>query len=167
MSFTTLMYHTQEKRENRLTAPIICEKDNAWLGAGYYFWYYEIDAHFWGRVSKKRTGAYEIYTTVINRDNVLDTVFNEAHYQLWFFNIDRIIKKIAKKSSEKITLKLLNDRLKECGVLDSVDGVLFEQISDSESDWFLETFQYRKQIQLAVYNLNIVSNFTFLTEGQS
>ncbi len=32
------MFHTQEKREIALTAPILCVRSDAWLGEAYYFW---------------------------------------------------------------------------------------------------------------------------------
>ncbi|MCB0410288.1 MAG: hypothetical protein KDD29_08715, partial [Flavobacteriales bacterium] len=70
-----MYYHTQEKRKNRLSGPIICTKDNAWLGEGYYFWVSEDDADFWGMNSKRKTGEYEIYSAEIDCSNVLNTVF--------------------------------------------------------------------------------------------
>ena len=65
------MYHTQERWAERLTEPIICKRDNAWLGVGYYFWDEEVDAIHWGHNSKRRTGYFEIYTADIVVDDVL------------------------------------------------------------------------------------------------
>ena len=48
------MYHTQEKRHERLTAPQLSTWNNAWLGVAYYFWDDEIDAIHWGNKSKKK-----------------------------------------------------------------------------------------------------------------
>jgi hypothetical protein len=38
------MYHVQEKRKNRLVNPVKCNRSDAWLGSGYYFWLEEVDA---------------------------------------------------------------------------------------------------------------------------
>ena len=32
------MYHTQEKRQNRVFQPVLCTRRDAWLGHAYYFW---------------------------------------------------------------------------------------------------------------------------------
>lgn len=73
------MYLTQEKRAQKLTAPIFCNRNYAWLGEAYYFWAEEVDAAKWGHTSKKSTGYFEIYQAEIDCENVLDTVFNEEH----------------------------------------------------------------------------------------
>lgn len=70
------------------------------LGEGYYFWYYENDAVWWGRTAKRRKGYYEVYKATINCENVLDTVFNETHYTFWLKNIEKAIEKYIKR--EKI-----------------------------------------------------------------
>lgn len=46
------MFHTQEKRVERLTQPIRCTRPDAWLGYGYYFWGDLYDAIIWGRQSR-------------------------------------------------------------------------------------------------------------------
>jgi len=50
------MYHTQEYRGDILPIPIVCRRDDAWLGEGSYFWYDIDDAHDWGKKSKRRKG---------------------------------------------------------------------------------------------------------------
>ncbi len=74
------MYHTQGKADNKLSQPIPTTNPNAWLGGGVYFWYYEDDAVRWGSIGKKDWGHYEVYKADIDCENVLDTVFNEEHY---------------------------------------------------------------------------------------
>lgn len=160
------MYHTQEKWRNNLTAPIQTINQDAWLGDGYYFWYEENDAVWWGRTAKKRKGYYEVYKANIDCDNVLDTVFNESHYIFWLKNIDRAIEKYMKSGKNSLTLKYINDFFREKSVLDGIDGVMFQDISDNPDNWIVKKFQYKKRIQLAVYNLQIISSFALEFEAE-
>lgn len=106
-------YHTQDNRGEKLESPIICTKDNAWLGEAYYFWENEEDADFWGIKVKNKTGKYDIYTAEIPLDNVLDTVFNREHYYFWVKQIEKAAKNFVKKTGSKPTLKEINDFFKE------------------------------------------------------
>jgi hypothetical protein len=151
------MFHTQENRGKELTNPIKTVNPESWLGDGYYFWYYFDDAQWWGQTAKK-SKYYHVYAADINCDNVLDTVFNEEHYNLWVKQIQKFISKIL-KHNRNITLKYLNDRFREAGVYTGVDGVMFQDISDNDQNWIVKKFQYKKRIQLAVYNLHIIGNF--------
>jgi hypothetical protein len=92
------MFHTQEKWHDRLGAPIVCQRKNAWLGVGCYFWKEEVDAIHWGHKSKRNTKEFEIYSANINCENVLDTVFNEEHYEFWVKQIEKAAKVITKKN---------------------------------------------------------------------
>ncbi len=166
------MFHTQEHREEKLNAPIICLRDDAWLGEAYYFWYEEFDAHRWGKTSKKRTGKYEVYTSRIFCENVLDTVFNEEHYLFWLKQIEKVATRIIKNTGEKPTLKEINDYFKERATWEEVDGIMFQDLPSNHR--FLKVkpieyrskkraFIYRKRIQIAVYDLKIVNNFVLLS----
>ena len=76
-----LMFHSQENRNTILEFPIICKRDDAWLGTGYYFWYEEDDAFKWGITNKAYyNNSFQIYKANIKKEDVLDTVFNEKHY---------------------------------------------------------------------------------------
>lgn len=160
------MYHTQEKWKTKLTAAIPTTKSIAWLGEAAYFWYYEDDAVWWGTTSKQGTGYYEVYKATINSDNILDTVFNEEHYKLWVHNIERAIQKFYKSSGKVLTLKYINDFFKEKGIFDGIDGVLFQDITNNPKYWIIDKFQYKKRIQIAVYESAIISNFAFVFEGK-
>lgn len=161
------MYHTQERREIRLLAAIPCKKENAWFGIAQYFWYYENDAIFWGRTFKNRRKYFEVYKAEVDCKNILDTVFNEEHYSYWIEMVEEAIKKFVKKPrSEDLSLKWINDWMKERNVYDGINGVMFQDISNNPEVWIIEKFQYKKRIQLAVYNSDIISNFTFAFEGQ-
>lgn len=155
------MYHTQEQRTVKLTAPVLCTKDNAWLGAGYYFWAEEVDAIHWGHNSKRRTGRFEIYVADIICDDVLDTVFNEEHYNFWRKQIEKVATAITKKTGKKATLKELNTYIAEKANWSRyVPGIMFQDLPIS-SNLLVENLYYRKRIQLAVYDKSIIENFTF------
>lgn len=56
-----ILYQTVEDRDNpehiELNAPFICDRTDAWLGEGYYFWDTLIDnAHWWGKTVYKQKG---------------------------------------------------------------------------------------------------------------
>ena len=164
MENSRIMYHTQEKRKHILTSPVICTKDNAWLGDGYYFWDDIEDAESWGDNSKRKTGAYQIYQANINCENVLDTVFNEEHYKFWKKQIEKAAQKIAITTGSKPTIKEINAYFKERGGWGSVVGIMFQDLPQNQNFLMVFSFYYRKRIQLAVYNLEIVSNFALNKE---
>ncbi len=166
---TKILFHTQEKRSRILKSPCICTREDAWLGDGYYFWRDITDAEHWGEKSKRKTGCYEIYQAEINCNNVLDTVFNEEHYIFLLRQVEKVALKIIKETGEKPTLKELNDYFKERGTWDEVDGIFFQDLPTNTNFLLVKplqkgvksiSFAYRKRIQMVVYNLNIMLNFT-------
>jgi hypothetical protein len=159
------MYHTQEGREVRLLEPVKCTNDYAWLGAGYYFWYSEEDAHFWGNEAKHATSYYEIYSSEIDCENVLDTVFNEEDYLFWIRQIEKCAKKFFDETKVKPSLKEINTFFREKGVWDDFDGILFQDISSRRERYLVTKFFYKKRIQLVVYDKSIIISFKF--ESQS
>jgi hypothetical protein len=155
------MYHTQEKRATRLSAPIICDRNDAWLGSGYYFWDEEIDAIHWGHKSKRQTGYFEIYSADINCEDVLDTVFNEEHYKFWRKQIEKVAAVISKKTGSKATLNELNAYIAEKAKwAEVVTGILFQDLPNS-ADLLVAKLNYRKRIQIAVYDITIIKTFVF------
>lgn len=166
------VYHTQEKRTKILTFPIPCIRDDAWLGEAYYFWKEESDAHEWGHNSKKRTGYFEVYTCDLNSENFLDTVFNEEHYYFWIRQLEKIAKKIMIKTSEKPTLKELNDYIRDKKIWPQIDYIQFQDLPINSEKALVKPIEYRqgykrkfrtvafrKRIQISVYNQKIISNF--------
>jgi hypothetical protein len=158
------MFHTQKRKEKRLSEPIICNKDNAWLGVAWYFWYDIEDAVFWGNSAKKATGYYEVYRAEIDCSDVLDTVFNEDHYKFWVRQMEKIKKRFA-ATGENPTLKQLNDYFLQKGIWSKFTGIMFQDIGSSKDYQFIKEFQYKKRIQLAVYQ-KIWSNFAYHYEGK-
>jgi hypothetical protein len=161
-----VIFHTQEKREFLIDKAIVCVKDNAWLGEGFYFWYDEQDAVYWGLKFKRKTGYFNIYKADVNSDKILDTVFNEEHYQFWIKQIEKAAKNFVIKTGTKPTLKEINDYFKDKGFWVKFDGILFQDISSNPEHHFVKEFQYKKRIQIAVYNYDIISNLAVHYEGK-
>lgn len=159
------MYHTQEKRFNRLTEPIKCKKPNAWLGVGSYFWADEIDAIKWGNDSKNRTGSYQIYKADIECEDVLDTVFNEEHYNFWIKQIEKAASYISKRTGLKANIKEINMYFQERASWSEVDGIMYQDLPFGD-ELLVVNFNYRKRIQLVAYNSNIISNFALHLEDE-
>lgn len=159
-------YHTQEKRRELLNSPIVCTKDNAWLGDAMYFWENEDDAIFWGLKFKNRTGGYDVYSAEIPLENVLDTVFNREHYYFWIKQVDKAAKNFIKKTGSKPSLKEINDFFKEKNKWTNFDGILFQDISVNPVHYLVEEFQYKKRIQLALYNTTKMINFALHYTGE-
>ena len=163
------VYHTQEKRSKKLTAPKKCTREDAWLGEAYYFWREYIDAEDWGYSSKRKTGNFEIYTCNLISSNYLDTVFNEEHYNFWINELRKIYKKFIDETDEKPSIKELNDYIQENKIWEEVDYIQFHDLPLGEKHSFVRPIEYkkkktiipfRKRIQIAVYNVDIISNFT-------
>lgn len=152
-------YHTQENRNNNLLTPIKCTKDDAWLGEAYYFWEDEDDAIFWGIKFKNKKGSYDIYKAVIDNDNILDTVFNREHYNFWIKQIKKASIFFIKKTGNKPTLKEINDFFYERKIWSQLDGILFQDISSNPIHFMVKEFQYKKRIQLALYNTKKITTF--------
>jgi hypothetical protein len=160
------MYHTQEKWAKKLTSPIKCVRDNAWLGEGFYFWDDLDFAHQWGKSSKKNTGEYEIYEAEIDTENVLNTVFNEEHYDFWLKQVEKVAKKIIKKTGTKPSIKEINEYFVERGEWNEVDGIMFQDIPMNMNYILVQGLWYKKRIQLVVYNEKIILNFSFYIDDK-
>lgn len=159
------MYHTQGYKKPYLVEPIICKKSNAWLGTGYYFWYEEQDAIIWGVEAKIVWGKFVVYSSDIDCEDVLDTVFNEEHYLFFVSVIDKIAGDIIKKTNRKATIKEVNDILKKNNVWKDVTGILYQDIPNNPDRRKVDSLLYRKRIQLVAFDLNIVTNFAFHYEA--
>lgn len=153
-------YHTQEDRSVDLEDPILCTKEDAWLGQAYYFWEDESDAIYWGVRFKSRNGkSYIVYKADIETDNLLDTVFNREHYFFWIRQIEKLGKLFVKKAMVKPSIKEINDYFIEKGTWSKFDGILFQDISQNDVHFIVRGFQYKKRIQLAVFKKEIIRNF--------
>ena len=152
------MFHTAEKRSVPLTFPTFCNDDFAWLGHGYYFWYSLDDAKEWGELFKSDTGAFEVFISFINCENVLDTVFNESEYIFWMDAIELAASSL-KRFNKPLNLKYLNLYFKEKCTWDEVDGILFQDLPSNERKTKISKLFYKKRIQIVVYNRDIITTF--------
>jgi hypothetical protein len=133
-------FHTQETRSPKISSPIKCTRDNAWLGDAYYFWYDCLDAEHWGNTSKRSTGSFDIYVADIDSENILDTVFSEEEYLFWLKQVEKAAKKIIKSTGQKPSIKEINDYFKERAYWDDVDGVLFQDLPTNQNHLLIASF---------------------------
>ncbi|MGB5941896.1 MAG: hypothetical protein WBG71_03375 [Leeuwenhoekiella sp.] len=80
------IYQTLEDRDNPdevvREGPYPCNRINAWLGKGYYFWEHYVEhAHWWGQKGGGYNGSYFVCSAEIDYDesNCLDLVDNYHH----------------------------------------------------------------------------------------
>jgi len=160
------MYHTQEKWSQRLSDPIICNRRDAWLGEGYYFWDEQQDARIWGRTSKRATGHFEIYSAGLDCTDVLNTVFDEAQYLWWKNEIERVAQILQLKSSgaPKPTKWQVYQYIRSKGIWEAanVTGILFEDLTDNPERSRIDGFNYKKRTQLVAFTKRIVKDWSFL-----
>jgi len=151
------MYHTQENRGTSLKFPLKCTRQNAWFGAAYYFWEDLNDAKFWGQNSKYDN--YQIYKAYISSDNILDTVFNEQHYRLFYKTLTASTKKLERILKRKPSLdevwSFIEDNIPW---KQEIDMLLACDTPISDNELFFKV-PYRKRIQVAVYNKTCISQF--------
>ena len=82
----------------------------------------------------------------------------------WMRQIEKAAKHISKKTGIKATIKEINQYFKEKARWDEVvTGIMFQDLPISD-DLLVKDLYYRKRIQLAVYKLEIISNFAFHLE---
>jgi hypothetical protein len=166
MSKQRKMYHTQGYSEPYLTKPIICIKNNAWLGHAYYFWDEEEDAISWGMTAKKNYSRYSVYTGDIDLEDVLNTVFEESHYKLWRSSIDKAAKALSMKTGRKPTIDDVNAYLIQRGGWgEKVTGIMFQDLPANETISKIVGLYYRKRIQLAAFKTEIITNFAHHFDG--
>lgn len=84
------VYQTLEDKGNldeiEQDGPFLCNRANAWLGAGYYFWDTFIEnAHWWGKECNSYKDGYIICKAVCdyNDDDCFDLVGNTEHFSLF------------------------------------------------------------------------------------
>lgn len=163
-----ICYHTQECRgTEKLKNPIDCKRDDSWFGEASYFWESIDDADYWGKVSKRATGKYDVYKSELEIDDFLDTVFNEKHYNVWLNSIEKLALKFKIELGKELSLKELNDYFKAKGLYKNVDGVIFQDISNNGEHYLIKGMQYKKRIQLAVFNKKTIKDFIYLRTEKS
>jgi hypothetical protein len=94
---TKTVYQTLEDRGNpdyvENNGPFPCNRNNAWLGNGYYFWDSFIEnAHWWGCEGSRFTNGYFICEAIYDFDETIcfNLIDNPQHFQL-FNNTKKIM----------------------------------------------------------------------------
>jgi len=156
-------FHTQESRPKRLSEPIICDSEEAWLGIGYYFWIDHEFAHYWGMDMKRATGRYDIYKALVNEDMLLNTTFDEKSYYFFVNSIEKV-RTFLVKTGESITIDAVHRFLAEKYFIpQKITGIIYDDLPKNNrkgriySD--IDPLYYKKRIQLVVFNINNVINF--------
>ena len=60
---------------------------------------------------------------------------------------------------KELSLKELNDYFKSKGLYKDIDGVIFQDISNNPEHYLIKGMQYKKRIQLAVFNKKTIKDF--------
>ena len=82
----------------------------------------------------------------------------------WLRQIEKAAKHISKKTGIKAKIKEINQYFKEKARWDEeATGIMFQDLPIND-DLLVENLYYRKRIQLAVYKLEIISNFALHLE---
>ena len=152
-------YHTQEHRSIELTEPVLCNRADAWLGRGYYFWYDILDAREWGKNSKKSFEYFEIYKSQLSKENILDTVFNEEHYLFWLKMIETTANLITQKTGIKASIQEINEYFIEKALWNDLNGIQFQDLPKNQNLSLITNFYYRKRIQIVLFTLTNVKTF--------
>ena len=91
--------------------PFACNKQNAWLGQGYYFWEYFIkNAHWWGEEVLK-TDYVICQATYIRDEKCLDLVDNQNHLE-FFQEIIKIMKEQGLYKAGETTMARIIEHLR-------------------------------------------------------
>ena len=159
-------FHTQEYRGTTLDFPILCSSSKAWLGTGYYFWFDEIFAKYWGEDFKsKNTGFYDVYKCYVEDKDILNMCFCEEDYFFVKKNLDKLIERIKNAKGVELTLKQVH-RLFKSEYLDKagINGIIYDDLpknnySKDRTYSLIEPLYYVKRIQLVVFNKSIIHNF--------
>ncbi len=75
-------------------------------------------------------------------------------------------KSFIKKTNTKPTLKEINDYFKEKSIWTQIDGILFQDISQNPVHFMVKEFQYKKRIQLSLYDKEKIINLALHYSGE-
>jgi|SRR5690625_1283899 len=82
------VYQTLENREIdgvEINGPFLCDRSNAWLGPGYYFWdSHKENAHWWGKEVAKYPAGYIICKSTITFDDKCFDLHDNPDHQRTF-----------------------------------------------------------------------------------
>ena len=106
-----------------------------------------------------------MYKADIDTSDILDTVFNKEHYFFWTKQVEKVAEVFIEKTGIKPSLKEINDYFNEKGTWFDIKGVMFQDISKNPDHYLVKGLQYKKRIQVVVYNQEIIVNFVHHFDG--
>jgi hypothetical protein len=159
-------YQTLEDRDNitevEQNGPFICERKDAWLGAGYYFWDTNIEwAKNWGEGSYiKNSKGYIIGHSKLNLENCFDLFGNVSH-QLDLQNVYDVLIKSGKLMGGKPKVSDCLTYLQRIGLFDfdCVRSTDFKKTGDDKifyTDKNREFMSTNQRVQICVIDKNKV-----------
>ncbi len=168
------VYHTNECRGNVLQKPVFARGDYQWLGNAYYFWQDFEFAEAWGyykicnkpNYQRGRRTHFDIYEAELDIEFpskfVIDTVFNETDYRNFLETVERFAIQYQLMIGKKPTLKDFNDFIRDKKLWKNVKAIRFQDLpTDTNKDFLnVKGFYYKKRIQIAVYDIKIMTKFT-------
>lgn len=174
-----IIFQTLEDRDNpnyvERNGPFPCNRTNAWLGDGYYFWDTFVEnAHWWGEYCNNSNGRYIICKAVCDYDPNLCFDLTGGNMQhLEYFNEVILMMKKQGLFTEKTTvariIKYLKDDLKIFKYEASrVYGVLSKSVQSKYSSTVLFSIgkpQYldtKPAIQICFYTNKSLNLKTFI-----
>jgi hypothetical protein len=120
---------------------------------------------------KRATGYYDIYKADINVENCLNTVFNEEGYFFFKRTIEETIEYF-KRENITVTLEEVNKFIAD-NIWNNigVESVMYDDkpINPYKSDRVyseIPNLYFKKRIQIVVFNLKNIGNFTLYLEKQ-
>lgn len=150
-------YHTQRKTKQKLTKPLKCVRNDAWLGEGYYFWEdYEFAVN-WGVDSKNND--YDIYTSELDITYVIDSEYSREGRRFFEGCIEKVLC-VLDKSGKEYSLKTIHKLLKKM-FWDKlgVKGLIFADIPRSSKYGKAKPLFYKKRVQIVMFSLEDIHDF--------
>jgi hypothetical protein len=167
------VFHTNQCRGDALQIPILATGNEQWLGDAYYFWQDYEFAEEWGynricygkEYKKRELTHFDIYDAVLNisfpSDDVLDTVYNNENYKQFMINLEKFAMAYKLQFGEKPNLEEFNDFIKDFNIWGDIKAIRFQDLpTNSKRDYLkIINFFYKKRIQIAVYDVKIITKF--------
>jgi hypothetical protein len=164
------VYHTQEKRDDPLSYPLLATGNHQWFGDGFYFWEDLTFACHWGRVKKinKNSDSYSVYLAVLNyqKEEIIDTVFNEEDYVNFVRAVERFAEKFKLQYKKTPSLYEFNEFISHFQVWHEIKIIKFQDLTNEKTQTSVRGFPYKKRIQYRVNDPEKITTFAHLFDKQ-
>jgi hypothetical protein len=153
-------YHTADNSKGELHKPLYCVKEDAWLGAGYYFWAEKMFADDWAEI--KNYLYYDIYSAEIDKNKCIDLT-DPKKSVLYYENIKKLLHDLRKKTNKKITNKTLFSYLRK-KINNKIIGIMYDKAPKSKKYSELEDYHLFivKQQQIVIFEERGYTNFKII-----